>query len=578
MVKDISGNQQSGTKADLRPKARESAGAPKSPGRRRFIAGLGAATAAVSTGVLAPIVAASSAGARETNDSTATRMSGGNSRVVEAFQLRYQAALAEAAVPVPGHPNNGDENLYPSRFGNYSKGLPHNNFGEVDPNAYNALLKAVSSGRPSDFNHIPLGGTVPLVDPQSGLAFDMEGTDSHQLAIAPPPSVASAKMADAAIELYWQALLRNVPFSEYDSDPLATAAIAEMNALPNSAGPRDPHTGQVTAGTLFRGFTPGDLLGPHISQFLYQPLSYGAIEITQQFQTDQPGADFMTNFADWLAVQNGQAPFPPRQFDPQRRYLRNGRDIAAYVHVDVLFEAYLNACLYLIDLPAPFNPGNPYVNSSNQTGFGTFGAPHVKSLLAEVTTRALKAVWYQKWCVHRTLRPEAYGGLVHNTLSGARSYPLHSDILHSTAVKEVFANNGTYLLPHAFPEGCPQHPSYGQGHATVAGACTTILKAFFDETFVLPNPVMPTTDGLDLVPYAGADANQLTVGGELNKIAANIAMGRCHAAVHWRFDYAASLPLGEAVAISMLRDQRPCYNENFAGFTFTKFNGTKITV
>jgi len=40
----------------------------------------------------------------------------------------------------------------------------------------------------------------------------------------------------------------------------------------------------------------------------------------------------------------------------------------------------------------------------------TFGGPHVLSLLAEVSNRALKAVWFHKWYVHRTLRPEAYGG------------------------------------------------------------------------------------------------------------------------------------------------------------------------
>jgi hypothetical protein len=187
-------------------------------------------------------------------------------------------------------------------------------------------------------------------------------------------------------------------------------------------------------------------------------------------------------------------------------------------------------------------------------------------------------VWYQKWFVHRALRPEAYGGLVHNTLSRARTYPLHPDILNSKAVQKVFTNNETYLLPHAFPEGCPQHPSYGQGHGTVAGACVTILKAFFDETFVIPNPVMASPDGLSLLPYAGADADQITVGGELNKVAANIAIGRNHAAVHWRSDYEASLPLGEAIAISVLRDQRPTYNENFQGFTFTMFDGTPITV
>ncbi len=582
MAKDISGKHQTGTNAESPEKTGGSTGAPRSPARRRFIAGLGAATAAVSTGILTPIVAAPSASARETdkvpNDFTLGGPNGGNQRVVGSFDLRFEAALAEAAVPVPGHPNNGDENLYPSRIGNYSKGLPHNSLGEVDPNAYNAMLKAVSSGKPSDFNLIPLGGTVPLVDPQSGLAFDLEGTDSHQLAIPPSPSVSSANLADNAVENYWMALLRDVPFSAYDSDPTAADAIAELNGLPSFSGPRDPHTGQITAGTLFRGFTPGDLLGPYISQFLYLPLSYGAIGITQQFQTDLPGVDFMTTFPAWLAVQNGQAPFPPRQLDPQRRYLRDGRDIAAYVHVDVLFEAYLNACLYLIDLPAPLNPGNPYLHTPNQTGFGTFGTPHVKSLVAEVATRALKAVWYQKWFVHRALRPEAYGGLVHNTLSGARSYPLHPGILNSKAVQEVYENNGTYLMPHAFPEGCPQHPSYGQGHGTVAGACVTIIKAFFDENFVIPNPVTPSTDGLTLLPYTGSDADQLTVGGELNKIAANIAIGRNHAAVHWRSDYEASLPLGEAIAISVLRDQRPTYNENFEGFTFTKFDGTKITV
>src|SRR6266851_10006230 len=85
--------------------------------------------------------------------------------------------------------------------------------------------------------------------------------------------------------------------------------------------------------------------------------------------------------------------------------------------------------VYLIDSGAPLNPGNPYVDSPNQTGFGTFGPPHIKALLAEAATRALKAVWYQKWFVHRVLRPEAFGGLVHLTLAGTRDYPLHPDIL-----------------------------------------------------------------------------------------------------------------------------------------------------
>ncbi|HME90003.1 MAG TPA: hypothetical protein VKE49_01160, partial [Myxococcaceae bacterium] len=68
------------------------------------------------------------------------------------------------------------------------------------------------------------------------------------------------------------------------------------------------------------------------------------------------------------------------------------------------------------------------------------------------------------------------------------------------------------------------------------------------------------------------------VEGELNKVASNIGMGRNHAGVHWRSDEVQSFTLGEQVAISILRDQKHCYNEAFEGFTFTKFDGTTITV
>ena len=490
------------------------------------------------------------------------------------------AATKEKNVPIPAHPTNGDEALYPNRIGNFSKGLPHNGLGEVDATAYAKFFKAVKTGNPADFEAIPLGGNTRLIDPQSGLAFDMEGTDSHQMAMPASPALASAERAGEAVENYWEALLRDVPFSQYQTSPLVGAAIADLNALADFRGPKV--SGAVTRGTLFRGFTAGDLIGPYVSQFFFPTLQYGAAEVVQKYQTYLPvdggGLDYLTDMTSWLKAQNGQGPFGGNIIDSQRRYLRNGRDLSAYVHIDVLFEAYFNACIYLIDVGAPLNPGNPYLALTNQTGFGTFGAPHLKTIVAEVATRALKAVWYQKWIVHRALRPEAYGGLVHMTLAGTKSYPVHSDVLNSDAVQEVFSRNGTYFLPMAFPEGCPQHPSYGAGHATVAGACSTIVKAFFDENWVVPNPVMASDDGLLLVPYTGSDAGQITLGGEMNKIAANVAIGRNHAGVHWRSDYAESLLLGEAVAISVLRDGRNCYNETFNGFTFTKFDGTQITV
>jgi hypothetical protein len=62
-----------------------------------------------------------------------------------------------------------------------SKGLPHDELGEVDPGAYRTLLRALGSGRPEDFERIPLGvdNARKLLNPQGGLAFDLEEPDSH---------------------------------------------------------------------------------------------------------------------------------------------------------------------------------------------------------------------------------------------------------------------------------------------------------------------------------------------------------------------------------------------------------------
>jgi hypothetical protein len=151
-------------------------------------------------------------------------------------------------------------------------------------------------------------------------------------------------------------------------------------------------------------------------------------------------------------------------------------------------------------------------------------------------------------------------------------------VLNSQAVGQIFSKYSSYLLPAAYPEGGPQHPSYAEGHGVIAGACVTALKAFFNESFVIANPMVASDDGQSLVPYTGSDAGQITVGGELNKLANNVALGRDMAGVHWRSDAEQGLLLGEKVAISILRDQRHTYNEPFSGFRFTKFNGVPITV
>jgi membrane-associated phospholipid phosphatase len=535
--------------------------------RRNFISSAAWAAGAIG---LSPLL-----GSSGTKAEAATAF--GRIRAVEAFEIRKNAALAEFNAPAALHANNGDEQRYSNKIGNYSKALPHNSLGEVDLAAYNAYLNAIRTGQPSDFENISLGGTTRLTNPQAGVAFGLEGADSGNLSEPPSPAVASQERADEAVENYWMALLRDVPFTDYATDTMVSHACSELSNFSAFTGPRI--NGQVTPQTLFRGFTAGDVIGPYISQFLLQQVSFGALPLRQQYATYQPSMDYMTDFPSWLAVQNGRGPFALNVIDQQLRYLRNGRDVSAWVHVDLLYQAYFMAMLWLLR-NAGFNTGNPYNSSRTQIGFGTFGAPHISALMTEVSEYALRAQWFQKWWVHRALRPEAYGGLVHNVKTGTAQYPLHADVLNSQAVAAVFVKNrGSYLLPMAFPEGSPTHPSYGSGHATVAGACVTALKAFFNtDNVVFPDPVVPTADGLALQPYTGADAGQITLTGELNKVASNIAQARNIAGVHWRSDAIQSMLLGEAVAISILRDQKRCYNESFGGFSFTKFDGTGITV
>lgn len=498
----------------------------------------------------------------------------GRKRRLAARKIRREAAELAFERPLPEHPDNGEEEDYPF-VANFSKGLPHNGLGEVDPNAYERLLEALRSGRAHDFEKIPLGGVRKLRNPKAGLAFDLEGPDSHHLAIRPAPRIDGPENSGEMGELYWMALMRDVNFSNYASDPLIAQAAADLSGFSDFRGPKQG--GVVTPATIFRGVTPGDLVGPYTSQFLLKDIPYGTLTISQLQETVLPGVDYVTDYATWLSIQNGFNPIASDAFDLTPRYVRNGRDLATYVHFDALYEAYLNACLILLGIGAPFDPGNPYESLTKTDAFGTFGGPHILSLVTEVATRALKAVWYQKWYVHRQLRPEEFGSRIHNHLTNAAAYPINAEILNSQAPQQVFLTYGSYLLPQAYPEGCPLHPSYGAGHATVAGACVTILKAWFDGSFVIPDPVVPNGAGTQLIPYTGPDAGVLTVSGELNKVAANIAMGRDFAGIHWRTDYSESLKLGEAVAIGILEEQKATYREG-GSFTLTRFDGTTVTI
>jgi hypothetical protein len=559
--------------------------------RRRFLGLGGAAAAALASGASLLRPAAANAqpadGLDDLDFKRGSTGGAGDVRRQASFQFRQNAATYWKNQPVKTHPVNGDETRYATRIANFSKGLAHNSFGEVDPSSYQSLLTAATSGKPADFAAIPLDGPMRLTDPQGGLAFDLEGADSYAIAVPPPPALASAEMAGEAVELYWAALLRDVNFLDYGTDPTAAAAVADLNRF--GADFKGAKVGgKVLPRTLFRDPLPGTLNGPYLSQLMLLSTPFGADFVERRMRTFLPGTDHLTAYDSWLATQNGALTETyAGQGDGDRRYIRNGRDLATWLHLNTTpLQAFFSASLILLTLPnddptanglaCPLNPGNPYLNDLTQAGYTTFGAPYIQGLMCEVATRALKVAWHKKWQVHRRLRPEEWGGLVHNQRLHNR-YPgvIEARQLNSPALDQVFSQYGTYLLPQAYPEGCPTDPSYVGGYATVAGACVTILKAMFDERFVILNPVVPSSDGLSLLHYQGPP---LTVGGELNKLASNVATGRNLAGVNWRSDAREGLNAGEALALSILRDQKAGYNEVFKGFTFTRFDGSTVTM
>jgi hypothetical protein len=570
----------------------------KGPSRRQFLGGVsGVAAAAATLGAmgLEPLI-----GGKESVADASVVGYRADKRADESLRYRTETAKAED-ITVPEQPDNGDSKRFTDFSGNFSKTLVHDALGVPNLASYQSLILALTTGEFSDFQNIivgtPTGGpNSKLISPPSALAFDLEGLDSHATVIPPAPSVASAETAAEQVEHYWAALLRDVPFDDYPSNALAAKAVADMNSLSFLKSAKNiEYPYPVTPENLFRGQIfcgDGNVMGPYVSQFMVQPTFMGVQSLGQQYKTFLPGTsnDFMTNPSVYQLIQDGGAS-GSLSFDPTFRYVRDGRDLAAYTHVDALYQAYLTAYLVLGTIGAPTNPGNPYVGSKTQKSGITFGTSDAPGTIAEMANRAAKVSTFHKWIVNLRLRPEEYGALVQARLTGTTPAPqaaaaLHGDVLNSAVLPIINSTYGSYLMPQAFPEGCPTFPCYPTGHGAVAGACITAIKFFYDGTQKIRplltaigrDVVVPSDDGLTLNTYTGSDADSLDINGELSKLAFNISLGHgVHAGIHFRSSSFWSILLGEQVALSILRDRAKSYAEPFT-ITITKFDGTVATI
>ena len=529
--------------------------------------------------------------------------------------------------------------------------------------------------------------------PTAGVAFELQGPDAQAVTMNPAPPLIGAdgqvnpELVLEMAEVYELAILRDKPFNAFEEgvvDAEIGASIGRLNAIPyisNQTGrPRktvlDSSDNQfkLNLQTVFRGSSPGVEVGPYLSQFLLignndlnegggvedGKITYGVLQIDQKVPIAEPRKDYMTTMSDYVDVQRGIK--PPREtygasngspvtkpVRPPRRFISTPRDLATYVHYDALYEAYLNACIILLGMGTPFDPAFDHLSGGGVAagrgdtrrhagGFALYGGPHILNLVTEVSTRALKAVRFQKFNNHIRLRPEALAARIEllraptpevTALTPPRLIAdiggFKSNLTDTLAAISGGVGKETYFLPMAFPEGSPMHPAYGAGHATVAGACVTILKAFFDTSAVLaktfsedpcnpgnlveafrfkrysperqssitPSLTIPKDEPIafrapalpgpgagggvlagNLAPYTPAQF--LTLEGELNKLAANISIGRNMAGVHYFSDYYDSLRMGEEIAIGILEEQALTYSTDPFVLSVPTFDGDVV--
>ena len=516
--------------------------------------------------------------------------------------------------PINIQPINDDETRFGDFRGMFSKSLKHNANGQVTGNSYRSLLTALDSRNVADFEAILVGRENDplrnrLVSPQAAFAFELSGLDGNANRIFAAPSFDSAINEAEMAELYWYSVTRDVPFSLYESRNIIQRAADDLNQFSRSdIFPRDSF-GNVTPSTIFRGAIPvndtfagmspaGALTGPFVSQFLVLPFQIGQLVVDQRYpKLERGGANqFMTEYGEWLKVQRG---FEPNFNDPtgnasvftgNTRFIARMRDLSEWVHRDFPLQAALHALsvVFALNDDNAFDQSLPYlrVNSSTQAGFVSFGLPDISHLAVHAPRQALTGAWFQKWSAHRRLRPEAYGGRINRQVTGNVNYNIGSELLGSEAftraVNEVRRVNGTApgdgsndgLLAMGFPEGSPVHPAYPGGHSAFVAAGATVLKAFLNEDYVFQDPMAPNQGGTALDPWLG---EPLTIGGELNKLIANVTHGRDGAGMHWRSDGVGNM-IGEEAAIALLADYTISYNEEIDGLTLRRLNGQRIRI
>lgn len=503
--------------------------------------------------------------------------------------------------------NDGSDDYYPYVFG---KTLDHNaTTGFVKKVDVDKIITAVKMNTQENLEAIPrhslatrkLEG-VPTVNSTIN-----EGKQNFEINFdASDVTIDSERHMFEMMEVYAMQILRDTPFINWDSDATVGNLVSYLNAYSSSAISAPKIGGVITRKSLLRGFAPDETVGPYVSQFLVHPYSWGNLPVIQKYYQEN-NANSQLSMTNWLAVQQGVTNENIADVTSTLKYIYNPRILGSIVHRDALYQFYYGAAL-LGNISNIEVAG--YDNSSINSSIWTDGdKPSILQCLAEVTEGALRVAWCQKFGQALKIRPEVLAQritLAYNN-GGLRSAVPKLNTIYTNAqigqdildlVNTQNQSNGgealggnNYYLNVIYNEGSPTHPSLPAGHACVAGACATVLKSMVkthesgSKIAWVDNgrtALQPSADGDSTTAYSDGDASSMTIVGELNKLASNIALGRDFAGVHYRADGTKGMLSGEEYAISFLQHKIKEYgahdNGMFDGFDLEKFDGTYIKI
>jgi len=523
-------------------------------------------------------------------------------------------------------PSNNDVNTVPYYTAMYRKSFNKGSDNIVNGTAWRTYLQSVTGNVDAATQIAYAGGTNPGTS--SPYQFSL-GDRSHysKYNIPHPPKFHSNQLATEMVEMYWAALIRDVAFTNWSTDPLVAQACAELTSFgADFKGPKN--AGVVTPATFLSVGNVWQLPGPRLSQFVFMnlfPVSSGGLasQVIQKVRYFVPGMVsnkiWALNTTDWNQspaitlhkTGNAAEAGPVRVAAAAARYCTYPRDYMSYMVGGQ--AAVINTMASLNTIggsvgPNQLNPNNngpqPTIPADVPAGDGPFNFAancfEIMGLASNV--RVFSQIWKHTYL---RARPEEIGIEVQRTLglvtpagiaaaigggfpgafapSAVYTNPL---LLLSQALNLTYAAQSSYFLSTSSQFGCPADPAYPSGHLTSTTMMWTIFKALINHTGTLPcqqpDPATNFTTLASCTLFGGPAT--VNAHDEINKWIANAAMHRMLVAIHYRSDVEESIATVEQVAIDFLKDYALTVRNalptstNLSGFRFKLFNGTLYDV